>query len=137
MGQILPLIRFRAMIKALSAADIFPGAACVRRRTHPLRLRPGLEPALAGGRRRPTANGKYFDELYAYDGLDRLSDMRRGTLNAQNGITNKSVAQDCLMQPTTGPIPKVTIMRTEHGILISAGRPIQFINSPALRKRSE
>lgn len=43
-----------------------------------------------------------FDELYGYDGVHRLKEMSRGTLNAQNdGITNKSLAE-CWSLDKTG-----------------------------------
>src|SRR5205823_4770809 len=42
-----------------------------------------------------TAVSKKFDELYAYDGLDRLNGMERGTLNtAHDALTSKTFAQD-------------------------------------------
>ena len=37
-----------------------------------------------------TANNKNFDELYAYDGINQLVDMQRGTINsAKTGVTAK------------------------------------------------
>ncbi len=45
---------------------------------------------------------KPFDELYGYDGIHRLKEMSRGTLNAQkDAITNKSLAE-CWSLDTTG-----------------------------------
>lgn len=43
-----------------------------------------------------------FDELYDYDGVNRLKEMSRGTLNApKDGITNKSLAE-CWSLDATG-----------------------------------
>ncbi|MBI1248152.1 RHS repeat-associated core domain-containing protein [bacterium] len=43
-----------------------------------------------------------FDELYGYDGVNRLKEMSRGTLNAQkDGITNQSLAE-CWSLDATG-----------------------------------
>ncbi len=48
------------------------------------------------------ANGKRFDELYAYDGLQRLKEMLRGTLNGgKDAITNLQFEQ-CWSLDATG-----------------------------------
>jgi RHS repeat-associated protein len=45
--------------------------------------------------------GKSFDELYSYDGLQRLKDMQRGTLNAgKTGVTAPTFAQCWSLDPT-------------------------------------
>ena len=47
------------------------------------------------------AAGKHFDELYAYDLIDRLKSMQRGDLNAnKDAITNKQFAQDWALDST-------------------------------------
>src|SRR5262249_14820582 len=46
-------------------------------------------------------NSAYFDELYSYDGLNRLSNMQRGRLNgSKTGITNSTFAQCWTLDPT-------------------------------------
>jgi len=46
--------------------------------------------------------GKAFDELYTYDGLDRLANMQRGTLNSNHtAVTNSTFAQ-CWTLDETG-----------------------------------
>ncbi|OYW22804.1 MAG: hypothetical protein B7Z55_04215, partial [Planctomycetales bacterium 12-60-4] len=48
------------------------------------------------------ALGKQFDELYAYDGVHRLQDMARGTLNTgQTALTSETFAQ-CWTLDSTG-----------------------------------
>jgi YD repeat-containing protein len=51
-----------------------------------------------------TSLGKAFDELYSYDGIHRLKDMQRGTLNAgKTGITGgTSTFAECWGLDTTG-----------------------------------
>ena len=47
------------------------------------------------------ADGANFDELYAYDGLQRLQDMRRGALDApKTGVTSLNFAQDWSLDAT-------------------------------------
>jgi YD repeat-containing protein len=47
------------------------------------------------------ANGKHFDELYSYDGVQRLIDMQRGTLNgSKTAITDKQFEQDWNLDTT-------------------------------------
>ncbi|MEZ6109489.1 MAG: hypothetical protein R3C99_00310 [Pirellulaceae bacterium] len=44
--------------------------------------------------------GKFFDELYTYDAIDRLQTMARGELTSQNtAIQNKTFAQDWALDP--------------------------------------
>lgn len=47
------------------------------------------------------ANSKAFDELYSYDGVQRLNDMQRGDLNAgKTAVTNKQFEQDWNLDET-------------------------------------
>lgn len=48
-----------------------------------------------------TAAGAQFDEFYTYDGLQRLKDMQRGTLNGTNtGIASPTFGQCWTLDPT-------------------------------------
>ena len=47
------------------------------------------------------AASKYFDELYGYDGIDRLQDLDRGDLNAgKTAVTNLQFAEEWELDPT-------------------------------------